>query len=577
MKKEKNDFKNFASKWNAPPHTELSEEEKNNREETTTSGERRNIKKFLQKAHSAVQAIKDSGAGYYADQSIRDYFMEFNNRFWTYGLKYSPASFNVLGKFVEGNPDNYYFNLKDEEDSIFLCGDFFEFITDENFKNDPRVSLNSLKDGIIYNYSVVGDPRELTFKTDDSKYDYAVCGISMIKDDNELSWILTGGPIISEDEKKLGIGFDLDGYKTEKAMYTKPDMYNEKKNIPVMMPGLGDVWRNTVFGRTEIDTLSHQVRYKQDDYIHSLLTATDDPIAYSPVNEDIDEWKPDKETEKILKEKTDQLNSQPTLFNLAESLFNLPEYFNFKLQYVSTQEVKTRYGQNKSKISTSKAYKYAPQNLKTFIKKFKSLQIINPNKSPSIKRNYTSPQFQVAVDGFYRKINPETYGKDKKGREILGRTWIKSHLRWRNKTPKPKIIYLKSSIKVAKEKLEKLKQKDHYKLNQTYQEKPLRTNKTELDGYIYLMKNNSMKENIFKIGKTTKTPDERADDLSRSTGVAEKFEVISYWKSKNISKDESEIFASLDNFRYADNREFFQIEKNQAIKKIEFIINKNEQ
>ena len=134
MKKEKNDFKNFASKWNAPPHTELSEEEKNNREETTTSGERRNIKKFLQKAHSAVQAIKDSGAGYYADQSIRDYFMEFNNRFWTYGLKYSPASFNVLGKFVEGNPDNYYFNLKDEEDSIFLCGDFFEFITDENFK-----------------------------------------------------------------------------------------------------------------------------------------------------------------------------------------------------------------------------------------------------------------------------------------------------------------------------------------------------------------------------------------------------------------------------------------------------------
>ena len=201
MKKEKNNFQNFASKWNAPPHTEISEEERKNRDETTTSGERRNIKKFLGKAHSAVQAIMDSGAGYYADQSIRDYFMEFNNRFWTYGLKYSPASFNVLGKFVEGNPDNYYFNLKDEEDSIFLCGDFFEFITDENFKNDPRISLNSLKDNIIYNYSVIGDPRELTFKTDDSKHEYAVCGISMIRDKNELSWILTGGPIVSYDEK----------------------------------------------------------------------------------------------------------------------------------------------------------------------------------------------------------------------------------------------------------------------------------------------------------------------------------------------------------------------------------------
>lgn len=576
MKKEKNNFQNFASKWNAPPHTEISEEERKNRDETTTSGERRNIKKFLGKAHSAVQAIMDSGAGYYADQSIRDYFMEFNNRFWTYGLKYSPASFNVLGKFVEGNPDNYYFNLKDEEDSIFLCGDFFEFITDENFKNDPRISLNSLKDNIIYNYSVIGDPRELTFKTDDSKHEYAVCGISMIRDKNELSWILTGGPIVSDDEKKLGIGFDLKDYETEKAIYTKPDFYDEKKNIPVMIPGLDDVWRNTVFGRTEIDTLTHQVRYKQDDFAHALMTATDDPIAYSSVNENIDEWKPDKETETILKQKTQELDSQPTLFNLAESLFNLPEYFNFKLQYVSTEEVKTRYGQNRSKLSTSKAYKYAPQNLKTFIKKVKSLQIINPNKPPSVKRNYTSPQFQVSVDGFYRKINPETYGKDKRGNEVLGRTWIKSHMRWRDKSPKPKVIYLKSSIKVAKEKLEKLKNKEKSKFSEPYQKKPEKFSKTNLEGYIYLMKNDSMKENIFKIGKTSKTPDERAEDLSKSTGVPEKFEVINYWRSKNTTKDESEIFASLENYRYSDNREFFQIEKNEAIKKIEFIINKNQ-
>ena len=398
----------------------------------------------------------------------------------------------------------------------------------------------------------------------------------MIRDKNELSWILTGGPIVSDDEKKLGIGFDLKDYETEKAMYTKPDFYDEKKNIPVMIPGLDDVWRNTVFGRTEIDTLTHQVRYKQDDFAHALMTATDDPIAYSSVNENIDEWKPDKETETILKQKTQELDSQPTLFNLAESLFNLPEYFNFKLQYVSTEEVKTRYGQNRSKLSTSKAYKYAPQNLKTFIKKVKSLQIINPNKPPSVKRNYTSPQFQVSVDGFYRKINPETYGKDKRGNEVLGRTWIKSHMRWRDKSPKPKVIYLKSSIKVAKEKLEKLKNKEKSKFSEPYQKKPEKFSKTNLEGYIYLMKNDSMKENIFKIGKTSKTPDERAEDLSKSTGVPEKFEVINYWRSKNTTKDESEIFASLENYRYSDNREFFQIEKNEAIKKIEFIINKNQ-
>ena len=89
------------------------------------------------------------------------------------------------------------------------------------------------------------------------------------------------------------------------------------------------------------------------------------------------------------------------------------------------------------------------------------------------------------------------------------------------------------------------------------------------------MRNNSLKNNIFKIGKTSKTPNERAVELSNATGVPEKFEVINYWKSSNISRDESEIFAYLDNHRYSDNREFFEIEEKKAIEKIEFILNRN--
>ena len=226
-------------------------------------------------------------------------------------------------------------------------------------------------------------------------------------------------------------------------------------------------------------------------------------------------------------------------------------------------------------MSTSKIYKYAPSNLKVYIKKVKSLQIINPNKPPQIKRSYTSPKFQVSVDGFWRKLDPESFGKDKNGNETQGKTWIKAHLRWRDKTPKPKVIYLKSSIKVAKEKLEKLKQKDAKKLKQPYKPAPQKISENKSEGYIYLMRNNSLKNNIFKIGKTSKTPNERAVELSNATGVPEKFEVINYWKSSNISRDESEIFAYLDNHRYSDNREFFEIEEKKAIEKIEFILNRN--
>ncbi len=104
---------------------------------------------------------------------------------------------------------------------------------------------------------------------------------------------------------------------------------------------------------------------------------------------------------------------------------------------------------------------------------------------------------------------------------------------------------------------------------------PQKISENKSEGYIYLMRNNSLKNNIFKIGKTSKTPNERAVELSNATGVPEKFEVINYWKSSNISRDESEIFAYLDNHRYSDNREFFEIEEKKAIEKIEFILNRN--
>ena len=63
-------------------------------------------------------------------------------------------------------------------------------------------------------------------------------------------------------------------------------------------------------------------------------------------------------------------------------------------------------------MSSAKTYKYAPSNLKIYIK-VKSLQIINPNKAPQVKRIYTSPKFQVSVDGFWRKLNDGSIGKDK--------------------------------------------------------------------------------------------------------------------------------------------------------------------
>ena len=46
------------------------------------------------------------------------------------------------------------------------------------------------------------------------------------------------------------------------------------------------------------------------------------------------------------------------------------------------------------------------------------------------------------------------------------------------------------------------------------------------EGYIYILLNRAFQNDHYKIGMTTKKPEERAQDLSGATGVPRAFEVL---------------------------------------------------
>lgn len=102
------------------------------------------------------------------------------------------------------------------------------------------------------------------------------------------------------------------------------------------------------------------------------------------------------------------------------------------------------------------------------------------------------------------------------------------------------------------------------------------------NGYIYILINPSLK-NLIKIGKTTRDVDERAKELSGSTGIPTPFVVAYQMFVKNCSEAEKYVHARLDlnGLRVNDNREFFYATITDAInifieyKNIEDI-NKNE-
>ncbi|MBM3580498.1 MAG: GIY-YIG nuclease family protein [Alphaproteobacteria bacterium] len=88
------------------------------------------------------------------------------------------------------------------------------------------------------------------------------------------------------------------------------------------------------------------------------------------------------------------------------------------------------------------------------------------------------------------------------------------------------------------------------------------------EGYIYILFNRAFQKDHYKIGKTTKTPELRAAEISSATGVPQNFEVLYEEQVVDCEKAERLVHQKLSSFRSSTNREFFVIPLKTAIKVI---------
>jgi hypothetical protein len=85
----------------------------------------------------------------------------------------------------------------------------------------------------------------------------------------------------------------------------------------------------------------------------------------------------------------------------------------------------------------------------------------------------------------------------------------------------------------------------------------------DYDSWLYVLSNPTM-PGYVKIGFTDGTPEKRADQLSKSTGVPLPFKVEWAFHCYNAELLEKEVHRHLDGQRIAGNREFFDLEVNEA-------------
>lgn len=75
-------------------------------------------------------------------------------------------------------------------------------------------------------------------------------------------------------------------------------------------------------------------------------------------------------------------------------------------------------------------------------------------------------------------------------------------------------------------------------------------------GFIYILSNPSMPD-FKKIGRTERHPEIRAAELSKHTGIPTKFDVIFYVEVSDMFAAETKLHAALSQFRFHNDREFF--------------------
>ena len=90
-------------------------------------------------------------------------------------------------------------------------------------------------------------------------------------------------------------------------------------------------------------------------------------------------------------------------------------------------------------------------------------------------------------------------------------------------------------------------------------------------GWIYVLSTREIPK-LLKIGMTTRTVEERAREISSSTGVVIPFGVRRCWRVSKPQQAESEIHKSLGVYRVRSDREFFQISIGNAAKVIDSIV-----
>ena len=497
--------------------------------------ERNKIDRQCKKAISIAHTQAENGVDLIQDKEIRYFHAEFNDRAWKYGFGSMPSNFNVMEGFFQWRPDIFYFEISEEVEHMFSMFDFFDFVTSKDCSNDLDYFIENVEEDLIYTYNILNQPKDIKFSTSDSK-EYVLGGVSFIRRHNEVFMMLIAGEIT--DTKKATKELpDLDQGQTHKS-YIKPSDYFDKEAVKLFDDE--EFWKVNIYARIDLEKRTIDSRYIQKDAGNVFQTITDD---VGMLRQSLSKSISDKEQlDEFIKKQLEEVNSYAAIYEAAFSCLYLPEYFDFYDSEVVPEDHPTKlYDRTlKRKISSKE-----PNFNSNYFFKTREIWVLDRKiKLGSETSLLRKSELKIEKSGYWKPLSPGAIGTDKNGQEIHSRTWVQETLAWYESIEEDK------EVKITLPNVDSQNQ-----------------------GYVYLMRNAAHDLDIVKIGLTTKTPEERAKQLSK-TASPDNFLIIDKWLVEDCVLVEKLIHEHLKDYRINPKREFFKISVSHAIKEIIPIVEK---
>ena len=510
----------------------------------------------------AVNAQQESGAGLLADEQIRYFQREYHNRFIAHGSKYLPTNYRIAKSFFESRSGAPGFYLLPEKDYQFSFTDFLDYITGPDA---PQAALElgyGFLDGQTYNTTSTDLLGELLLETK-GEGSYAVRAASIVRRGDELVMMLSLAEQLTADRL-----FDISSDRSlaSGVNAAKPriaEFLAEAVQKPVYVEN-SNLLATIALVRFNLRERRMESRCILRDLFDIFRTWTDDIDAFG-LQIDVDA----PAFQNMIRE----IDACDVVWEIAKTLTLFPAYLAAKIDCATPRQERTKLGAVlPTSLKKQRELKDAPIGDKVLFRTISAIKVPQVRRSAQLEgRTYSAPIFQVAVDGFWRTLAPKVIGHGPGGEETLGRTWVRSHIRHKDKSVPTghKVVYIKASLSEARARLDRFRKQKERAGDATLVrgrlevELPLTSEgQSEIKegragAFVYIMRCAAHSDNLFKVGFTDRDPDVRAKELSATTSSPLPFMVVHAWAVSDGLAAERCAHAALSQVRLSESREFF--------------------